>query len=179
MSGHRPRRRFAQPFLVDRGAIGSIVDLVHPAEGDIVVEIGPGKGALTDALVARLQRLVVVEIDRDLAAMLRERHGVQQVLMIAVPPMHRFPALPQPLRGFLGARALSYNAALRGWCLDSWRCARRTPDSSETAFLRRGCSRRGSTLPSTAPALTRSGPSSGANIKCLRTRVGASSGSGA
>ena len=82
MSGHRPRRRFAQHFLVDRGAIGSIVDLVHPAEGEIVVEIGPGKGALTDALVARLQRLVAVEIDRDLAAMLRERHGAEGLHLI-------------------------------------------------------------------------------------------------
>ena len=70
-------------------------------------------------------------------------------------------------------------AATRGWLLDSWRRARRTPDSSESASLRRGCSRRGSTLPSTAPALTRSGPSSSANIKCLRTRAGAFSGSGA
>ena len=70
-------------------------------------------------------------------------------------------------------------AATRGWRLDSWRRARRTPDSSESASLRRGCSRRGSTLPSTAPALTRSGPSSSANIKCLRTRAGAFSGSGA
>ena len=75
MNRHRPRRRFAQHFLVDRGAIASIVDLVRPAEGEIVVEIGPGKGALTDALVTRLQRLVAVEIDRDLVAMLRERHG--------------------------------------------------------------------------------------------------------
>jgi len=53
-----------------------------------------------------------------LRRVLRERHGVKQVLMIAVPPMHRFPALPQPLRGFMGARALSYNAALRRWCAE-------------------------------------------------------------
>lgn len=82
MSRHRPRRRFAQHFLVDRGTIGSIVDLVRPAEGEIVVEIGPGKGALTDALMARLQRLVAVEIDRDLAAMLRERHSAEGLHLI-------------------------------------------------------------------------------------------------
>ncbi len=55
MNRHRPRRRFAQPLLLNRGTIASIVDLVRPAEGEIVVEIGPGKGALTDALVTRLQ----------------------------------------------------------------------------------------------------------------------------
>ena len=82
VSRHRPRRRFAQHFLVDRGTIGSIVDLVRPAEGEIVVEIGPGKGALTDALMARLQRLVAVEIDRDLAAMLRERHSAEGLHLI-------------------------------------------------------------------------------------------------
>ena len=82
MSRHRPRRRFAQHFLVDRGTIGSIVDLVRPTQGEIVVEIGPGKGALTDALMARLQRLVAVEIDRDLAAMLRERHSAEGLHLI-------------------------------------------------------------------------------------------------
>ena len=73
MNGHRPRRRFAQNFLVDRGVIRSIIGLVRPAEGEVVVEIGPGRGALTDGLVAGLDRLVAVEIDRDLAAMLREK----------------------------------------------------------------------------------------------------------
>lgn len=82
VSRHRPRRRFAQHFLVDRGTIGSIVDLMRLAEGEIVVEIGPGKGALTDALMARLQRLVAVEIDRDLAAMLRERHSAEGLHLI-------------------------------------------------------------------------------------------------
>ena len=82
MNSHRPRRRFAQNFLVDRGVIRSIVGLVRPAEGEVVVEIGPGRGALTDGLVAGLKRLVAVEIDRDLAAMLRERFAVEGLHLI-------------------------------------------------------------------------------------------------
>ncbi|MFH1569153.1 MAG: 16S rRNA (adenine(1518)-N(6)/adenine(1519)-N(6))-dimethyltransferase RsmA [Gemmatimonadota bacterium] len=67
----RPRKRFGQHFLADRGAIAGIVDLVQPGPGDLVVEVGPGRGALTHPLAARLDRLVAVEIDRDLAAHLR------------------------------------------------------------------------------------------------------------
>ena len=74
-SHHRPRKRFGQHFLVDRGVIGAIVALVKPAKGEVVVEVGPGRGALTNALVSALDRLVAVEIDRDLVAFLRERLG--------------------------------------------------------------------------------------------------------
>jgi 16S rRNA (adenine1518-N6/adenine1519-N6)-dimethyltransferase len=69
----RPRKRFGQHFLVDPSAIRQIVDLVQPQETDRVLEIGPGRGALTKPLVARLEHLVVVEIDRDLAAFLCQR----------------------------------------------------------------------------------------------------------
>jgi 16S rRNA (adenine1518-N6/adenine1519-N6)-dimethyltransferase len=71
----RPRKRFGQHFLVDQTAIGQIVDLIHPLETEQVLEIGPGRGALTKPLVSRLERLVAVEIDRDLAAFLRQRFG--------------------------------------------------------------------------------------------------------
>ena len=67
---HSPRKRFGQNFLVDRHYIDRIVAAVDPAPGDNVVEIGPGLGALTRPLLDRLQRLTVIEIDRDLAARL-------------------------------------------------------------------------------------------------------------
>lgn len=70
---HRPRKRFGQHFLVDPRIIQRIVSYVQPDEGDVVLEVGPGRGALTDPLVRSLRRLVGVEIDRDLVAMLRER----------------------------------------------------------------------------------------------------------
>jgi 16S rRNA (adenine1518-N6/adenine1519-N6)-dimethyltransferase len=67
---HAPRKRFGQNFLVDRHYIDRIVGAVDPAPGDNIVEIGPGLGALTRPLLDRLQRLTVIEIDRDLAARL-------------------------------------------------------------------------------------------------------------
>lgn len=68
-----PRKRFGQHFLHDRQVIERIVEAIAPAPGDHLVEIGPGEGALTERLLARTQRLDVIEIDRDLAAALRHR----------------------------------------------------------------------------------------------------------
>lgn len=67
MSAPRPRRRFSQNFLVDRNYMERIVDAIAPEPDDHVLEIGPGRGALTRLLAARTENLVVVEIDRDLA----------------------------------------------------------------------------------------------------------------
>ena len=75
MSGpHRARKRFGQHFLVDRACIGRILSVVDPRPQDHIVEIGPGLGALTDGLLERLERLDVIEIDRDLAARLASMH---------------------------------------------------------------------------------------------------------
>ncbi len=73
MQGHAPRKRFGQHFLVDAHYVARIVDAVDPRAGDNLVEIGPGLGALTGALIGRAQRISGIEIDRDLAARLRER----------------------------------------------------------------------------------------------------------
>lgn len=73
LEGHQARKRFGQNFLVSPGIIRKIVDAVAPRPGDTVVEIGPGLGALTEPLLARLDHLHVVEIDRDLIARLRAR----------------------------------------------------------------------------------------------------------
>lgn len=69
--GHRARKRFGQHFLVDKTAIDRIVSFVQPLPGDVAVEVGPGRGALTRRLLSRLGQLTAVEIDRDLVAMLR------------------------------------------------------------------------------------------------------------
>lgn len=69
----RARKRFGQHFLVDTFVIDAIVDLVAPGPGDRVLEIGPGRGALTDVLANTGAALTVVEIDRDLAAALAAR----------------------------------------------------------------------------------------------------------
>jgi 16S rRNA (adenine1518-N6/adenine1519-N6)-dimethyltransferase len=64
------RKRFGQHFLHDRGVIRRIIDVVAPKPGEHIVEVGPGRGALTWGLLERAKRLDVIEIDRDLAASL-------------------------------------------------------------------------------------------------------------
>ncbi|MES1949722.1 dimethyladenosine transferase [Salinisphaera sp. S4-8] len=67
------RKRFGQHFLHERGVIDRIVRLLAPAAEDALVEIGPGQGALTTPLLEHVQRLSVIEIDRDLIADLEAR----------------------------------------------------------------------------------------------------------
>jgi 16S rRNA (adenine1518-N6/adenine1519-N6)-dimethyltransferase len=68
LTAHVPRKRFGQHFLVSGGVIGRIVDALDPKPGDTMVEIGPGLGALTLPFLEKLDRLQVVELDRDLVA---------------------------------------------------------------------------------------------------------------
>lgn len=68
---HIPRKRFGQHFLADDAIIDGIVRAIDPRPGQAMVEIGPGLAALTQPLVERLGRLMVIELDRDLAARLR------------------------------------------------------------------------------------------------------------
>ncbi|NIV75674.1 MAG: 16S rRNA (adenine(1518)-N(6)/adenine(1519)-N(6))-dimethyltransferase RsmA [Gammaproteobacteria bacterium] len=72
---HPPRKRFGQHFLHDRRVIERIVNAVDPHPGERLVEIGPGRGALTQALLERAGALDVVELDRDLARGLAQRFG--------------------------------------------------------------------------------------------------------
>jgi 16S rRNA (adenine1518-N6/adenine1519-N6)-dimethyltransferase len=70
----RAKRSLGQNFLVDPNLQRKIVEAVAPQPGDTVVEIGPGRGALTDHLAASGARLVAVELDRDLAPELESRY---------------------------------------------------------------------------------------------------------
>ena len=72
---HQPRKRFGQHFLHDPGVIGRIVAAIAPQPQDRMVEIGPGLGALTVPLLARLNQLHAVEIDRDA---IRHLHEITQ-----------------------------------------------------------------------------------------------------
>jgi 16S rRNA (adenine1518-N6/adenine1519-N6)-dimethyltransferase len=69
----RARKRFGQHFLHDPAVLAKIVAAVNPQAGEHIVEIGPGPGALTGQLLARIDGIDAVEIDRDLAATLRAR----------------------------------------------------------------------------------------------------------
>lgn len=68
---HQARKRFGQHFLSDEAYIDAIMRAVSPQAADRMVEIGPGLSALTTPLMGRVDRLMVVELDRDLAARLR------------------------------------------------------------------------------------------------------------
>ena len=71
MDSHRPRRRFGQNFLADEGAAARIVARLAPRPGEAVLEIGPGRGAITRRLIDSGARVAAIEIDRDLVGQLR------------------------------------------------------------------------------------------------------------
>jgi 16S rRNA (adenine1518-N6/adenine1519-N6)-dimethyltransferase len=72
-----PRKRFGQHFLKDTSVLDGIADALGDLAGRTVVEIGPGRGALTDRLVTRAARVVAIEVDRDLVQHLRARYAAQ------------------------------------------------------------------------------------------------------
>lgn len=72
-SPHKARKRFGQNFLIDHNIINQIARSVRPRPNDIVVEIGPGQGALTEPLAESADTLHVIELDRDLVPWLKVR----------------------------------------------------------------------------------------------------------
>ena len=68
---HQARKRFGQNFLVDDQIVNRIISTISPKKSDDIVEIGPGKGALTFPLLEHLDHLSVIEIDRDLISLLK------------------------------------------------------------------------------------------------------------
>ena len=72
-AGSHPRHRFGQNFMIDQNLVRLVAESGRVARGDLVVEVGPGTGTLTEELLERSDDVVVVEIDRDLAALLRRR----------------------------------------------------------------------------------------------------------
>lgn len=74
MARHRARKRFGQHFLSDPAIVDAIIRAIHPTGDDVIVEIGPGQGAITDALARLAGHLHAVELDRDLVARLRRKY---------------------------------------------------------------------------------------------------------
>ena len=72
---HRPRKRFGQNFLVDTNIIDKIISSIDPAPDDHIIEVGPGLGALTQPLLSLVNRLDVIELDRDVIPKLRKLAG--------------------------------------------------------------------------------------------------------
>lgn len=69
----RPKKRLGQHFLTDRALLGRIADMLEATPRDTVIEIGPGRGALTEQLLSRAGRVIAIELDRELAPMLATR----------------------------------------------------------------------------------------------------------
>ena len=96
---HLPRKRFGQHFLHDPYVLSRIVEAIAPQPGDVLVEIGPGEGALTRPLLERVSHLTAIEIDRDLAAALAAEFPPGRLGMIVADALdYDFSALPGPLR---------------------------------------------------------------------------------
>lgn len=79
---HAPRKRLGQHFLHDGRVLDAIVQSLGPLEGRTVVEVGPGRGALTDRLVPLAARVIAIELDRDLAAALRVQYALHPHVQI-------------------------------------------------------------------------------------------------
>ena len=77
------RKSLGQHFLTDRRILGRIADALQLQGGETVLEIGPGRGALTDLLVERAGRLIAIEYDRALAELLRQRYAKRGHVLVA------------------------------------------------------------------------------------------------
>ncbi|MEO6260494.1 MAG: 16S rRNA (adenine(1518)-N(6)/adenine(1519)-N(6))-dimethyltransferase RsmA [Thermoanaerobaculia bacterium] len=71
----RPKKKWGQNFLRNRGAVARIVAAVEPEAGDLILEIGPGEGILTEGLAAFPNEVLAIEIDPELTAALTQRFG--------------------------------------------------------------------------------------------------------
>lgn len=80
--GHTARKRFGQNFLHDQNVIHNIVSAINPQKDQFLLEIGPGLGALTEPVADQVDKLTVVELDRDLAERLRHHPFLNQKLTI-------------------------------------------------------------------------------------------------
>ena len=76
---HIAKKRFGQNFLTDQSIINSLVEAISPKTDDLMVEIGPGLGALTKPLLQRLKLLHVVEVDRDIISWMQNEYAKNSI----------------------------------------------------------------------------------------------------
>ena len=80
--GHMARKRFGQNFLTDQSVISRIVGAIAPDNDHVMVEIGPGLGALTEPVADMIDSLTVVELDRDLVERLKKHPILKDKLIV-------------------------------------------------------------------------------------------------
>ena len=78
---HIPRKRFGQNFLSEPDIIRSCIEAIRPHPDDLMVEIGPGLGALTKPLLQVLRRLHAVELDRDIVSWMRGHYPAEKIVI--------------------------------------------------------------------------------------------------
>lgn len=98
MSKSKARKRFGQNFLTDKRVIEHIIATIAPKFNDNFLEIGPGQGAMTLPLLERIKQLNVIEVDRDLIAMLENLNKVNLVIHQGDALKFDLSTLPTPLR---------------------------------------------------------------------------------
>jgi 16S rRNA (adenine1518-N6/adenine1519-N6)-dimethyltransferase len=76
---HLPKKRFGQNFLIDQDTIRALIDSIRPQPDDLMVEIGPGLGALTQPLLRTLNHLHVVELDRDIVSWMQGHYPTGKI----------------------------------------------------------------------------------------------------
>jgi 16S rRNA (adenine1518-N6/adenine1519-N6)-dimethyltransferase len=77
-----PRHRFGQNFMIDQNLVRVVAEAGELTKEDVVIEVGPGTGTLTEELLERAGKVIAVEIDRDLARMLGERFGARENFLL-------------------------------------------------------------------------------------------------
>lgn len=109
--GLHPRKRFGQNFLHDHNQLRRLLDAADVQAGDRVLEVGPGTGALTEALVERGASVIAVEVDRDLAGIIEQRLGGRITLLIC-DALDKGRQLARPVRDALGEKPFTLVANL-------------------------------------------------------------------
>ncbi len=100
-----PKKKWGQHFLRNRGAVMRIVEAVEPEPDDVVVEIGPGEGVLTEKLAELPNELIAVEIDPELSDRLRAQFG-NRIALVNEDAIEA----PLPERPYRAVGNLPYNA---------------------------------------------------------------------
>ena len=79
----KAKKKFGQNFLVDRYFISKIINEINPKDGNSILEIGPGKGAITEPILKRINHISVVEIDPDMIKILKLKISTQNISILA------------------------------------------------------------------------------------------------
>jgi 16S rRNA (adenine1518-N6/adenine1519-N6)-dimethyltransferase len=109
--GLRPKHRFGQNFLGDLNLMRKLIEAAHIVPGDLVLEVGPGTGSLTEALLDAGAVVIACELDRDLAAIVRARLG-DRITLIEGDAMQRGRTLNPAVVEALGGRSFTLVANL-------------------------------------------------------------------